>query len=75
MVRADNRRGDKMAAELERLAREGENIGGRALPDVPLDPAAPANDGIEIWGRRIGRTLGWAAVVFLLFQLMRIYGS
>jgi hypothetical protein len=75
MVRADNRRGDKMAAELERLAREGENIGGRALPDVPHDPAAPANDGIEIWGRRIGRTLGWAAVVFLLFQLMRIYGS
>jgi hypothetical protein len=75
MVRADNRRGDKMTAELERLAREGENIGGRALPDVPLDPAAAANDGIEIWGRRIGRTLGWAAVVFLLFQLMRIYGS
>ena len=75
MVRADNRRGDKMNAELERLAREGENVGGRALPDVPLDPAAPANDGIEIWERRIGRTLGWAAVVFLLFQLMRIYGS
>jgi hypothetical protein len=75
MVRADNRRGDKMAAELERLARGSENIGGRALPDVPHDPAAPENDGIEIWGRRIGRTLGWAAVVFFLFQLMRIYGS
>jgi hypothetical protein len=75
MSNADRQRDDKVTAALGRLGREGESVGGRALPDLPLDPAAPANDGIEIWGRRIGRTLGWAAVVFLLFQLMRIYGS
>jgi len=75
MDEAGDRRGGKVAAELERLAREGENIGGRNIPDVAMDADAPTKDVIEIWGRRIGRTLGWAAVAFLLFQLMRIYGQ
>ena len=36
---------------------------------VKSEPA----DGVEIWGRRIGRTLGWAFAAFLLFQLVRAY--
>jgi hypothetical protein len=75
MDETGDRRGAKVAAELERLGREGENIGGRNMPDVPTDSAAPNRDSMEIWGRRIGRTLGWAAAAFLLFQLMRIYGQ
>jgi hypothetical protein len=75
MIETGSGRRENAVAELDRLGHEGESVGGRTLPDVPRDPAVPANDGIEIWGRRIGRALGWAAVVFLLFQLMRIYGS
>ena len=75
MDEAGNRRDAKMTAELERLGREGENIGGRNMPDLAKDADAPSKDVIEIWGRRIGRTLGWAVVAFLLFQLMRIYGQ
>ncbi len=57
--------------ELRRLAREGEQIGGRALPDA----ADHAGDRVEIWGRRIGRALGWAAALFLLVQLIRTYAG
>ena len=74
MDETGNRRDSKVTAELDRLGREGENVGGRNLPHVPVDTAAP-NDAIELWGRRIGRALGWAAAAFLLFQLLRIYGQ
>jgi hypothetical protein len=72
MGEVERQRDDKVTVELSRLGREGENVGGRALPDVQPDPSAQ-QDGIEIWGRRIGRALGWAAVIFLLIQLMRAY--
>lgn len=58
--------------ELERLANEGEQIGGRALPEAS-DDAPP--DRVEIWGRRIGRALGWTAAAFLLLQLFRTYAG
>jgi Na+(H+)/acetate symporter ActP len=32
-------------------------------------------DGVEIWARRIGRTIGWAVAAFLLIQLLRTYAS
>jgi hypothetical protein len=35
---------------------------------------AAEEDRTERWGRRIGRTLGWIAVAFLLMQLLRTYG-
>jgi hypothetical protein len=74
MNNANGRRDDKAVTELDRLGREGENVGGRAFPEIQPDSSAP-RDAIEIWGRRIGRALGWAAVIFLLLQLMRAYGS
>lgn len=36
-------------------------------------PAPERGDGIELWGRRIGRALGWAFAAFLLFQLVRTW--
>ena len=50
-------------ADIDQLGRAGESIGGRSLPLVqePLQ-----KDAVEIWGRRIGRVLGWGAAIFLL---------
>lgn len=39
------------------------------------DEQASGTDKIEVWGRRIGRALGWAAAAFLVFQLIRTYGG
>jgi hypothetical protein len=58
--------------ELERLGAEGERIGGRALPDI-ADDTRP--DAVEVWGRRVGKTLGWAFAAFLVFQLIRTYAG
>jgi hypothetical protein len=72
MAESKERKTDERIADIDQLGRAGESIGGRSLPPVrePLQ-----NDAIEIWGRRIGRVLGWTAVVFLLIQLVRIYGQ
>ncbi len=46
------------------LGRSDDLLGGSARPDAP-----PPEDGIEIWGRRIGRALavGAAIVIVVLF--------
>jgi hypothetical protein len=59
------------SADLDRLHRDVETIGGRAMPDTPDE----ANDAVERWGRRIGRTLGWLAAAFLFYQLYLTYGA
>lgn len=71
MQRADKKQSEIRSAELERLARDGETIGGRAMPNAPVD----STDSAELWGRRIGRTLGWLAAAFLLYQLYLAYGA
>ena len=71
MQRSGNEGGEHAKAELDRLGRDFETIGGRAMPDA----SSPPSDFVEVWGRRIGRTLGWAAAAFLLYQLLRVYGS
>jgi hypothetical protein len=72
MAESKERKTDERIADIDRLGRAGESIGGRSLPPVqePLQ-----KDAIEIWGRRIGRVLGWTAAVFLLVQLIRMYGQ
>lgn len=71
MQRSGNEGGEHAKAELDRLGRDGETIGGRAMPVA----SSQASDAVELWGRRIGRTLGWTAAGFLLYQLLRVYGS
>jgi hypothetical protein len=39
------------------------------------DSAPPPNDGIETWGRRIGRALAWIAAAVLLAHLLWTYGT
>lgn len=75
MIESARQHDQQANAQLAQLGRDGEDIGGRRLP--PVEPGADTEptDRIEIWGRRIGRALGWAAVIFLLLQLMRVYGQ
>jgi len=75
MTEPVQRRDGPAHAQLEQLGREGEDIGGRRLPQIAPDAVSVSTDRVEIWGRRIGRALGWAAVIFLLLQLMRVYGQ
>ncbi|MEX2127151.1 MAG: hypothetical protein WD871_02770 [Xanthobacteraceae bacterium] len=37
--------------------------------------AGDESDRVELWGRRIGRALGWIVAAFLIFQLLRTYGT
>lgn len=71
MKRAGDNQSKIASAEMNRLGHDGETIAGRAMPDAPADAA----DAAELWGRRIGRTLGWFAAAFLLYQLYLAYGS
>ena len=71
MQRAGDNKSEIANPELDRLGRDGETVGGRAMPDVPADRA----DGAELWGRRIGHTLGWLFAAFLLYQLIMAYSS
>jgi hypothetical protein len=34
-----------------------------------------AADGVEIWARRVGRTLGWAVAIFPVIYLLRTYAT
>jgi len=69
--------GNETKKELDRLGREGESTGELASP--PVVPVGPDGDRvetwIEIWGRRVGRTLGWVVMALLLLQLLRSWGS
>jgi hypothetical protein len=56
-------------SELERIGREGDLLAGANAPRPPAE--GEAEDRIEVWGRRIGRTLGWAFAIFLAWQLIR----
>ena len=59
-------------AELDRLAGEGD-LFRSAVPDLPQSGLADPKDAAEIWGRRIGRGLGWILLVGLLFWLAATY--
>jgi hypothetical protein len=59
----------RASSRLDQLRRDGETITGRAMPQAPVDSDDPA----ELWGRRIGRALGWLAAAFLLYQLYLAY--
>ncbi len=59
------------ADALLRVQRDTETIGRSAMSRHT--PTAADDDGwIELWGKRIGRGLGAAAVLFFLWQLISI---
>lgn len=66
-------------AELDRLRHEGETLTGAMAGTARRTAAYLAGhdtdtaDPIEIWGRRIGRTLGALAVVGLALHLYLTY--
>ena len=62
-------------AELARLAREGDALGGlTGRAGAHFGAAdAPAGDRIELWGRRIGRTLSVLAFLALCIYLYVTY--
>lgn len=62
-------------AELARLAREGDALGGlTGRAGAHFGAAdAPAGDRIELWGRRIGRMLGALAFLALCIYLYVTY--
>jgi hypothetical protein len=43
----------------------------QARGDAGSGPA----DGVEIWARRVGRTLGWTVAVLLVIYLLRTYAT
>lgn len=80
MVTKDETRVAEANSALDRLKAEG-GVFDSAMPSAGLktgrgpESPAPPEDGIERWGRIIGRTLGWAAALFLAWQLFRSFGA
>jgi len=65
---------------LERVQSEGDVLGGSAARTAERarrhfgGADAPPGDAIELWGRRIGRTLALAFVILLIVWLVRTIG-
>ncbi|MCP8938684.1 hypothetical protein NK718_09175 [Alsobacter sp. SYSU M60028] len=58
---------------LDRVAAESESVGASALARAVRHLAAsdaPPEDRIEVWGRRIGRTLGLVFAIYLVATLV-----
>jgi hypothetical protein len=80
MVTKDETRVAEANSALDRLKAEGgafDSAMPTSEPKPGHDPkgSAPPEDGIERWGRIIGRTLGWAAAFFLAWQLLRSFSG
>jgi len=80
MVTKDEMRVAEARSSLDRLEAEGGAFDS-AMPSAGSKPghdpegSAPPVDGVERWGRIIGRTLGWAAALFLAWQFLRSFGA
>ena len=63
---------ERMAREMARLEGQGEKLlGGGAMPGGRDE--AGGDDPIELWGRRIGRGLGYAFALYLIWHLLSTY--
>ena len=78
----DQARTDEAKRILDRVSRESETVGSstlvRSATQAETQMSSGSNgssetDPVEILGRKIGRTLGWIAVVFLVLYLVRTY--
>ena len=60
----------RMAREMKRLDEQGEKVlGGGGLPHE----RAAETDWTEVWGRRIGRGLGYGFALYLIWHLLSTY--
>ena len=78
MKPADSYREKQRAAraDLARLQHEGDALGGlfrRAAGHFSAADARDSRDPVELWGRRIGRTLGAFAILGLCIYLFLAY--
>jgi ferric-dicitrate binding protein FerR (iron transport regulator) len=72
MSQRDAARKREAEEALRRVKRESEAIGTSTLASAP-PPANLDDSAIELWGRRIGRGLGYIAVAFILWHLVSLY--
>ena len=56
-------------ADLTRIEQQSEKIFGATPTQSEFGP----DDPIEIWGKRIGRTIGYAVALFLIWHLSTTY--
>ena len=61
----------RMARALAALSEQGEKIAGGA--GVPGTEEPAPQDWPEVWGRRIGRGLGYLFALYLLWHLLTTY--
>ncbi len=62
----------RFAEEMRRTAEQGEKItGGAGMPEG-RDDRQP-QDWPEVWGPRVGRALGYAFALYLLWELLSTY--
>lgn len=59
----------KARAALKRVEQQSDKVFGTGNPDSDIDE----NDPIEIWGKRIGRGIGYALVIVLIWHLTTTY--
>jgi len=59
-------RAEQARRDLERMHQQEEKILGAGSPDNPGDQ----HDAAEIWGKRLGRGLGFAALAYLVYYLL-----
>ncbi|MGB7287803.1 MAG: hypothetical protein WBC71_12800 [Salaquimonas sp.] len=67
---------------LDRVSRESETVGTSSVARTTeqfkkhvggMDGTSEDNDPIEVLGKKIGRTLGWIAVIVLIVYLLATY--
>jgi hypothetical protein len=63
----------RFAEEMRHAAQQGEKLtGGAGLPGERREDDQP-RDWPEVWGPRVGRALGYAFALYLLWHLLSTY--
>ena len=65
----EDRRAKQARRDLDRMGEQSEKLMGAGSGG----PRDAAEDPIELWGRRIGRSLGYMIAIILLLYLLATY--